>query len=181
MMQLCGRSQDNNRIEMKEKYSELRQRISALLESSRTADEKLQEVCLLIHTGLPDMDWVGFYFMDDEKKALVLGPYAGEPTDHTVIPYGKGICGQVALSGQTLNVPDVTQADNYLACSLKTKSEIVIPIFDASGKLIGQLDIDSHTQNRFDPGVTAFLEQICTLVSHKVFNQSTHDFRTTST
>lgn len=166
---------------MNEKFLEIHRRADELLESKLSTEEKLREICLLIHSELPHMEWVGFYFMDEEKKALMLGPYVGKPTDHTVIPYGRGICGQVALSGQTLNVPDVSQSDNYLACSIETKSEIVIPIFDGSGKLIGQLDIDSHIQNRFDPEVTAFLEQICTLVSRKVFNQSTHDLRTTST
>ncbi|MFN3952336.1 MAG: GAF domain-containing protein [Thermaurantimonas sp.] len=153
-----------------EKLSELRQRIQALLESSRPADEKLLQLCLLIHTELPDMDWVGFYFMDDEKNALVLGPFVGEPTDHTVIPYGRGICGQVAISGRTLNVPDVSQADNYLACSLKTKSEIVIPIYNEAGKLIGQLDIDSHVLHRFDSATSEFLEEVCTAVGKKIFN-----------
>lgn len=94
---------------MNKTFSELIQRINALLQTPRSEDEKLRDVCLMIHTELPDMDWVGFYMMDDAKKVLVLGPYVGDPTDHTVIPNGKGICGQVAISGRTLNVPDVSQ------------------------------------------------------------------------
>mgnify|MGYP000105271685 FL=1 len=70
-------------------------------------------------------NWTGFYFMNDEKQQLEIGPYVGAFTDHTVIPYGRGICGQVAMSGKTFEVPDVHAQDNYLACSLATKSEIV--------------------------------------------------------
>jgi GAF domain-containing protein len=92
---------------------------------------------------------------------LQLGPYAGAATDHTRIPYGRGICGQVALSGAAFVVPDVWAEDNYLACSLETKAEIVLPIFK-EGKLIAQLDIDSHYANPFTDDDRAFLENLCT-------------------
>ncbi|GCD76678.1 GAF domain containing protein [Thermaurantimonas aggregans] len=154
---------------MKETFEQIKNRISALLDSENTAEERLLEVCKVINSSLPHMDWVGFYFMNDEKQVLELGPFVGEPTDHTVIPYGRGICGQVAVSGTTLNVADVSQSDNYLACSLATKSEIVIPLNDGAGKLIGQLDIDSHVLNRFDDETSAFLEEICQLISQKVY------------
>lgn len=88
-------------------------------------------------------NWTGFYFMNDEKQQLEIGPYVGAYTDHTVIPYGRGICGQVAMSGKTFEVPDVHAQDNYLACSLATKSEIVVPIYKGEN-LVAQIDIDSH-------------------------------------
>ena len=88
-------------------------------------------------------NWTGLYWMNDLKGQLELGAYVGEATDNTSIPYGKGICGQVAISGATFEVPDVHAQDNYLACSLATKSEIVVPIY-LEEKLIGQIDIDSH-------------------------------------
>jgi GAF domain-containing protein len=100
----------------------------------------------------------------DKKNELVLGPYAGNPTEHTTIPFGKGICGQVAVSNQNFVVPDVKAQDNYIACSLTVKSEIVIPIF-VNGKNIGQIDIDSNTLNPFTKGDEVFLEFICTKVA----------------
>jgi GAF domain-containing protein len=91
---------------------------------------------------------------------LHLGPYAGDETEHTKIPYGKGICGQVAESHETFMVPDVRAQDNYIACSMKVKSEIVVPIMKA-GKFVAQLDIDSHTANAFTDEDRAFLEAVC--------------------
>ncbi|MFN4298541.1 MAG: GAF domain-containing protein [Thermaurantimonas sp.] len=154
---------------MNETFERIKIQITTLLDGDEPVHQRLLEVCKAINSNLPHMDWVGFYFMNDEKQVLELGPFVGEPTDHTVIPYGRGICGQVAVSGTTLNVADVTQSDNYLACSLATKSEIVIPLYDGNGKLIGQLDIDSHVLNRFDADTAAFLEEICQLISQKVY------------
>jgi GAF domain-containing protein len=69
-----------------------------------------------------------FYFANQESKTLHLGPYVGAETDHTVIPFGKGICGQVAVSNENFVVPDVAAQDNYIACSFTVKSEIVVPL-----------------------------------------------------
>jgi L-methionine (R)-S-oxide reductase len=98
--------------------------------------------------------------MNDADQRLELGAYVGASTDHTRIPYGRGICGQVAESGVVFVVPDVHAQDNYLACSIETKSEIVLPIYK-DGKLIGQLDIDSHVRDAFGPNDQALLEKIC--------------------
>jgi L-methionine (R)-S-oxide reductase len=81
----------------------------------------------------------------------------GEPTDHTVIPFGKGICGQVAVSNQNFVVPDVSAQTNYIACSFTVKSEIVVPLF-VNGINIGQIDIDSHVLNPFTQEDEQFLE-----------------------
>jgi GAF domain-containing protein len=97
---------------------------------------------------VPYYDWVGFYFKNGDKEELKLGPYAGEPTNHTIIPFGKGICGQVAVSNNNFVVPDVKAQDNYIACSLNVKAEIVVPLF-RNGKNIGQIDIDSNTSDPF--------------------------------
>lgn len=112
-------------------------------------------------------NWTGFYFMNDEKQQLEIGPYVGAHTDHTVIPYGKGICGQVALSGKTFEVPDVYAQDNYLACSLETKSEIVVPIYKDE-KLIGQIDIDSHELDPFTAEDHALLEAVAKIVADRI-------------
>ena len=100
-------------------------------------------------------NWTGFYWMNDAKNQLELGAYRGEATDHTSIPYGRGICGQVAVSGKTFEVPDVHAQDNYLACSLATKSEIVVPVY-ADEKLVGQIDIDSHQLDPLPRRITNF-------------------------
>jgi L-methionine (R)-S-oxide reductase len=102
-------------------------------------------------------NWVGFYFANHENKTLHLGPYVGAPTDHTVIPFGKGICGQVAESNANFVVPDVAAQDNYIACSFTVKSEIVVPLF-VNGINIGQIDIDSHVLDPFTEEDERFLE-----------------------
>lgn len=116
---------------------------------------------------VPHYNWTGFYFMNDEKQQLEIGPYVGDFTDHTTIPYGRGICGQVALSGKTFEVPDVHAQDNYLACSISTKSEIVVPIY-SSEKLIGQIDIDSHELDPFTQEDHDLLEAVADFVSNRL-------------
>jgi GAF domain-containing protein len=96
------------------------------------------------------------YFANHDTQTLHLGPYVGEPTDHTVIPFGKGICGQVAVSNENFVVPDVQAQDNYIACSFTVKSEIVVPLF-VNGVNIGQIDIDSNV-DPFSEADERFLE-----------------------
>ncbi len=119
--------------------------------------DRLKNLCEYLKAEVPHYDWVGFYFRNGDKEELKLGPYAGAPTDHTIIPFGKGICGQVALSNANFVVPDVSAQDNYIACSLTVKSEIVIPLF-VDGKNIGQIDIDSETPDPFTEADERFLE-----------------------
>lgn len=123
----------------------------------------LQQICTSIHKQLPAYDWVGFYFMNHQNRKLYLGPYEGDPTDHTIIDFGKGICGQVAVSGDTYMAEDVNAESNYIACSLNVKSEIVVPMYQGE-KLIGQIDIDSHQLKRFKEEDEAFLKAVNTLI-----------------
>jgi GAF domain-containing protein len=95
---------------------------------------------------------------------LKLAEFTGEPTDHTIIPFGKGICGQVALSNKNFVVQDVNEQENYISCGWKVKSEIVIPIF-VDGENIGQIDIDSHDSNPFSEHDELLLEFVCTKVA----------------
>ncbi len=125
--------------------------------SDKSVAERLQELCDLLKSEVPYYNWVGFYFRNGSKEELKLGPYAGAPTDHTLIPFGKGICGQVALSNRNFVVPDVSAQDNYIACSINVKSEIVVPLF-VNGENIGQIDIDSETPDPFSPADERFLE-----------------------
>lgn len=142
----------------------LNKRVDVIFESQIAVDEKLQKVCQLLSDEIEHYNWVGFYFKNGDKNELKLGPYVGAETDHTIIPYGKGICGQVAESNETFVVPDVYAQDNYLACSIETKAEIVMPIFK-NGENIGQIDIDSHTIDPFTDADTELLEYICNKVS----------------
>ncbi|ARN78984.1 histidine kinase [Nonlabens spongiae] len=125
---------------------------------------KMQAICDLIQKNLDRYNWVGFYMAHETEPTLHLKAQAGEPTDHTVIPFGKGICGQVAVSNKNFVVDDVTAQDNYIACSIHVKSEVVIPLFK-NGKNIGQIDIDSHTINAFDESDERFLEWVNEQVS----------------
>ncbi|MGX9987027.1 GAF domain-containing protein [Soonwooa purpurea] len=148
--------------------SELKKRISVILEAPEAdINTKLLKICQLLDQEIEYYNWTGFYFRNGDKEELVLGPYVGAKTDHTTIPFGKGICGQVAVSGQTFVVPDVHQQDNYLSCSMDTKSEIVVPIFK-DGKNIGQIDIDSHKVDPFTKADEALLEWICQEVGKKM-------------
>ncbi|MFZ4927558.1 GAF domain-containing protein [Chryseobacterium sp. Mn2064] len=145
--------------------SELKKRLSSILESPKhNTNEKLEKVCHLLDQEISYFNWTGFYFKNGDKEELILGPYVGAPTDHTIIPYGKGICGQVAVSNETFVVPDVHEESNYLSCSIDTKAEIVVPIFK-DGQNIGQIDIDSHTIDPFTDEDRELLEWLCKEVS----------------
>ncbi len=138
-----------------------------IVDISRRPDpinEKLKDICKLLRNKVSYYDWVGFYLVDDVKKdELVLGPFSGAPTDHTRIPFGKGICGQAASSGRTFLVPDVSKENNYLSCSSSVLSEIVVPIL-RKGEILGELDIDSHEISPFSPQDQEFLERICGII-----------------
>ena len=135
-----------------------------LLNNEYPIEKRLFEICSLLETNVPYYNWVGFYFKNGNKNELKLGPYVGEPTDHTIIPFGKGICGQVAVSNENFIVPDVQAQDNYIACSIDVKSEIVIPIF-VDGDNIGQIDIDSNTSDPFSEKDERFLEFVAETVA----------------
>ena len=142
-------------------FEELKPEITGIIADDTVSKfEKLLNVCELLEAHVDYYDWVGFYFKNGNKNELKLGPYVGEPTDHTIIPFGKGICGQVAVSNKNFVVPDVTAQDNYIACSIDVRSEIVVPIF-VYGENIGQIDIDSKTANTFTEEDERFLEFVC--------------------
>jgi L-methionine (R)-S-oxide reductase len=139
-------------------FESIKPRVEEVLsQDSVTRNEKLLNICQLLQDNISYYNWVGFYFANHENKTLHLGPYVGAETDHTVIPFGKGICGQVAVSNENFVVPDVAAQDNYIACSFTVKSEIVVPLF-VNGENIGQIDIDSHILNPFTEDDERFLE-----------------------
>ena len=138
-------------------FNLLRPQVSSIIDSNKTPDAKMLAICELLKAEVPHYDWVGFYFKNGDKRELKIGQYAGATTDHTIIPFGKGICGQVAESNENFVVPDVQAQDNYIACSITVKSEIVIPLF-LNGENVGQIDIDSNTPDPFTKADETFLE-----------------------
>ncbi len=139
---------------------ELKKRLSTILESPQDTNVKLLKICQVLDKEIEYYNWTGFYFKNGDKDELVLGPYVGAVTDHVIIPFGKGICGQVAVSGETFVVPNVNAQDNYLSCSIDTKAEIVVPIFK-NGENIGQIDIDSHKIDPFTKEDEEMLNWLC--------------------
>ena len=131
-----------------------------ILSGSKTREQKLQSVSQLLQDLVPHYDWVGFYLVSDSGNELELGPYTGASTDHTLIPFGKGICGQVAEAKRTFVIQDVNAEDNYLSCSIDVQSEIVVPILKED-RIVADLDIDSHTLAPFQDQDTTLLDQIC--------------------
>jgi L-methionine (R)-S-oxide reductase len=142
----------------------IKSKIENIISSKTSLEEKLQAICDLLESEISHYDWVGFYFKNGDKNELKLAQYTGEETEHTIIPFGKGICGQVALSNKNFVVQDVSEQENYISCGWKVKSEIVVPIF-VNEENIGQIDIDSHTANIFNSDDEELLEFICSKVA----------------
>jgi len=150
-------------------FDKIFEEIKDIIDSEIEKDEKLLKICRILKEKVPHYDWVGFYLVDEEKEnELFLGPYVGEPTEHVRIPFGRGICGQAAERKETFVVEDVSKETNYLSCSPEVKSEIVVPIMKG-GRILGELDIDSHTLSPFTEEDRIFLENICRLISGKLF------------
>ena len=139
-------------------FEDLKPKVTAITSNQEVSvTDRMHEVCQLLKDNIDYYDWVGFYFRNGDKEELKLRTYVGAPTDHKIIPFGKGICGQVAVSNENFVVPDVQAQDNYIACSISVKSEIVIPLFK-NGENIGQIDIDSDTPDPFTEKDERFLE-----------------------
>jgi len=146
--------------------SQLVEKLDSLAFSARSSGEILEGVVQLLHENMLRYNWVGFYMLEElpgTAPVLVLGPYRGSMTPHTRISLHQGICGAAASTGKTVVVDDVNNDSRYLACSLETKSEIVVPIF-VSGKVVGELDIDSHFLAAFGPSDRVLCEHAAQLV-----------------
>lgn len=143
---------------------QLKESVIAIAQSNQSVSDKRQAICDFLKQEIDYYHWVGFYFKNGDKAELKLAEFAGDPTEHTIIPFGKGICGQVAISNKNFVVSDVTAQDNYISCGFKVKSEIVIPIF-VNGENVGQIDIDSHITNPFTEADELFLEFVCEKVA----------------
>lgn len=120
--------------------------------------------CLLAETFRPRFFWTGFYIVDPDKPdELVVGPYQGT-LGCLRIPFGKGVCGTCAARRESVLVPDVHAFEGHIACDSRTKSEIVVPVLDAEGRLAAVLDVDSEEPDAFDETDRIGLEAICSIL-----------------
>jgi GAF domain-containing protein len=131
--------------------------IQSAIASAHDADAAMATATRLLHAGVPHYSWVGIYLLDGNE--LVLGPFVGKPSPHTRIPVGRGICGAAAAEKETIIVDDVNADPRYLACSLETKSEIVVPIMSGD-EVLGEIDIDSDQPAAFGPADRRMLEDV---------------------
>ena len=152
-----------NRIE------EVRNEVDELATSAPTAQDLMRKMVTLLHERVLKYNWVGFYMLEPgtQPPVLVLGAFEGAMTPHTRIPLNQGICGAAASSGQTVVVDDVSKDSRYLACSLETKSEIVVPVF-VHGQVVGELDIDSHFTAAFTQEHQELVQYCAMLVGKKL-------------
>jgi GAF domain-containing protein len=139
-------------------------KIEEILTANTKTDEILLSLCQLLKKEIEHYDWVGFYILEQNSKTLKLGPYAGKATEHTSIPVGKGVCGQVAQNKATMIVQDVSKMDNYIACSMEVQSEIVVPVLK-NGEFVAEIDIDSHAYAPFKTADKELLETIAQKVA----------------
>jgi GAF domain-containing protein len=139
--------------------------IRSAVAAAPNADSAMQQAVRLLKDGVPHYTWVGIYVLDG--KELVLGPFLGKPSPHTRIPLGQGICGAAATEKATIVVDDVNADPRYLACSIETRSEIVVPIM-IDGDVLGEIDIDSDKPAAFGSADRALLEPVEALLADRL-------------
>lgn len=141
--------------------------VEDLIVSDAPDDQALQEIIKLVHEAHPAWDWSGIYLMVD--GVLVIGPFAGseDPPDHSCIEVGDGVCGTAVAENKNQIVRDVRELDNYLACSLHTRSELVVLIHH-DNEIVGQFDIDSDTVGAFTQEDEQLLEDLAELIATRV-------------
>ena len=125
----------------------------------------MRQAVRLLKDAIPYYTWVGIYLLDGNE--LVLGPFLGKPSPHTRIPLGRGICGAAASEKATIVVDDVNADARYLACSIETQSEIVVPIMQGT-QVLGEIDIDSDQRAAFGPSDRALLEPVAAMLAERM-------------
>jgi L-methionine (R)-S-oxide reductase len=151
------------------RIEEVRNEVAELAQAAPTSEDLMRGLCQLLHERMLKYNWVGFYMLEPGARppVLLLGAFVGAMTPHTRIPLNQGICGAAASSGKTVVVDDVSKDPRYLACSLETKSEIVVPVF-VKGKVVGELDIDSHFPAAFGTEDQELVKYCAELVGNKL-------------
>lgn len=150
---------------MSERHNAALDAITAALADEQDARRAMELSVQLLAQHLPDYTWAGIYLLDGNE--LFLGPFVGKPSPHTRIPVGRGICGAAAAEKASIIVDDVNADPRYLACSIETRSEIVVPIM-LEGEVLGELDIDSDKPAAFDAVDRALLEHVARLLAPKI-------------
>jgi GAF domain-containing protein len=155
---------------------DVKRELTTLASQAKSAQELMSLMVKLLHDRMLKYNWVGFYMLEQgppsQPPMLVLGAFEGAMTPHTRIPLHQGICGAAASTGKTVVVDDVSKDPRYLACSLETKSEIVVPIF-VGGKVKGELDIDSHFLAAFAKEDRDLVEYCANLVGKRLEQSKT--------
>jgi L-methionine (R)-S-oxide reductase len=149
--------------------ADVKRELDQAARDANSAADFMAQVTKLLHERLLKYNWVGFYMLEagTEPPMLALGSFQGAMTPHARIPLHQGICGAAASTGKTIRVDDVNKDPRYLACSIETKSEIVVPVF-VNGEVAGELDIDSHFPAAFGDEDQEFVEYCATLVGRQL-------------
>jgi L-methionine (R)-S-oxide reductase len=145
-------------------YSATLERVATAIREAGDGERAIAAAVGVLKRQVPDYSWVGVYLL--EGNELVLGPFVGKPSPHTRIPLGRGICGAAAAEQATIVVDDVNADPRYLACSIETRSEIVVPII-LEGEVLGEIDIDSDRPGAFGQEDKALLESIAALLAER--------------
>ena len=145
-------------------YDDVRESLRLTIEHAASAEEAMRETVNVLKDQMPDYSWVGIYLLEGDE--LVLGPFLGKPSPHTRIPLHQGICGAAASHKATIVVDDVDADPRYLACSLETRSEIVVPILRGS-EVLGEIDIDSDKKAAFGAADRELLESVAEILARK--------------
>lgn len=148
-----------------ETYSEIAAAIREELARIADPDEAMTQAVTRLKERLPGYTWVGIYLLTGDE--LVLGPFLGKPSPHARIPLGRGLCGAAATERATIVVDDVRTDPRYLACSIETRSEIVVPIM-RGGRVLGEIDIDSDRPAAFGPRDRELLESVAATLAEKL-------------
>src|SRR3954447_2201669 len=154
-------------------YQRICEQIQELLGHETDLVANAANTCAFLFRTIPDVNWVGFYFAKDQE--LVLGPFQGNPACAR-IPFGKGVCGTAALTRETVVVPDVEAFPGHIACDTASRSEIVVPLVNW-GRLLGVLDVDSATLNRFDEDDQDGIESIASVFMASLATEDLPDLR----
>jgi GAF domain-containing protein len=145
-------------------YDDVLSNVRFAIEQAPSSAEAMTQAVQVLKEQMPDYSWVGIYLLDGQE--LRLGPFRGAPSPHTRIPLNQGICGAAASTKETIIVDDVDADPRYLACSLATRSEIVVPIMRGND-VLGEIDIDSDKKAAFGPADRELLEAVAGLLAQK--------------